>query len=514
MNKIKLCMLMILDGWGINPDDYGNAFVQANTPCLDMLGHEYPSTNLKCSGKDVGLPEGIMGNSEVGHLNIGAGRIVYQDLLRIDMSISDGSFFENEAFTSVMSKVKEKKSSLHLMGLISDGGVHSQLAHLFSLIDMADQNGLENVYIHVILDGRDTPPDSGKAYVSSLEEYIEKKGLGQIASICGRFYAMDRDTRWERTQKAYELYVSGKGEIANDPVTAIKKSYENDIYDEFVKPVILADENNEPLTTVKDNDGIIFFNFRSDRARQITRAFTVTDFDLFERKSVPSLSDYVCMTNYDESFTLPVAFGPERLSGILGEVINKEGLKQLRIAETEKYAHVTYFFNGGEEKPFSLEDRCLIPSPRDIATYDLKPEMSAFKVTEEVISHIKEDKYSLIILNFANMDMVGHTGVLEAAIKACEAVDTCVNDIYSEIKKIGGTLMVTADHGNSEKMFDADGEPFTAHTLNRVPFVLVDDRKKDVTLKKGKLGDIAPTILDIMGIEKDEQMTGESLIEK
>lgn len=514
MKNVKFCMLMILDGWGINPEEYGNAFAQANTPCLDSLMEEYPVTSLKCSGEDVGLPDGIMGNSEVGHLNIGAGRIVYQDLLRIDKSISDGSFFENQSFESVMSKIKENDSSLHLMGLVSDGGVHSQLTHLFALIDMAKKYGLEKVFIHVILDGRDTPPDSGAGYVASLKEYIDKKGCGKIGSVCGRYYAMDRDTRWDRTKKAYDLYVEGRGEKLKDPVDAIHTSYGNKIFDEFVTPVAIVGEDNEPIAKIKNDDGVIFFNFRADRARQITRAMTERHFDFFERESIPSLCEYVCMTSYEDAFSLPVAFGQEKLHGILGEIINNEGLRQLRIAETEKYAHVTYFFNGGEEVPFSLEDRCLIPSPRDVATYDLKPEMSAVQVKEEVISRIKEGTYKFIVLNFANMDMVGHTGVFEAAVKACEVVDACVNDIVAEIKKAGGVVFVTADHGNSEKMINDEGEPFTSHTLNQVSFILVDDQRKNAVLRQGKLGDIAPTILDVMGIEKSKEMTGESMIEK
>ncbi|MBU0993819.1 MAG: 2,3-bisphosphoglycerate-independent phosphoglycerate mutase [Proteobacteria bacterium] len=512
MDKKKPLILMILDGWGINPDSYGNAVFQAKTPCLDRLKKAYPITRLKCSGKDVGLPPGIMGNSEVGHLNIGAGRIVYQDLLRIDMAVENGSFFDNSAFITVMETVKKKGTSLHLMGLLSDGGVHSQLNHLLSLLNMTREHALENVYVHAILDGRDTPPDSGIGYVKTLQNHIRKNKHGKIASICGRYYAMDRDTRWERTLKAYNLYTIGEGNRFEDPLTAIQMSYDTGETDEFVKPATMTDKAGQPVAIIKDGDGVIFFNFRSDRARQITRALTFNDFSFFERKAFPSVCEYVCMTSYDETFTLPVAFQPVSLTGILGEVISRKGLRQLRIAETEKYAHVTYFFNGGEEKPFPLEDRCLVPSPRDVATYDLKPEMSALEVTKEVLTRIRSNTYDLIVLNFANMDMVGHTGVLKAAIKACEIVDGCVNGIVTEIMASGGVAMITADHGNSEKMLNENGEPFTAHTVNEVQLVLVDDRRKNMKLKPGKLGDIAPTILHLMKIEKPSEMTGESLV--
>lgn len=507
MNTKKPCILIILDGWGINPSTKGNAVVQANTPYLSKLMASYPHTELTCSGEAVGLPDGIMGNSEVGHLNIGAGRIVYQDLLRIDRAIQDTTFFKNKALLDAVNTVKEKKSRLHLMGLVSNGGVHSQLTHLFALLSLAKQKKCNEVYVHVILDGRDTPPDSGAGFVSQLQDEINRLEIGSIATICGRFYAMDRDTRWERTQKAYQLYTEADGTQENDPVQAIQNAYDRGETDEFVKPVII-----NPDGQIADDDGIIFFNFRADRARQITRAFTETDFQGFSRSRVPNLARYVCMTLYDEKFFLPLAFPPQHLDGILGEVVSKQGLSQLRVAETEKYAHVTYFFNGGEEKPFPGEDRCLIPSPREIETYDQKPEMSAFPVGDEVVSRIQSGGYDLIVLNFANMDMVGHTGILPAAVKACEAVDQNVQKVVTAIQALGGTALVTADHGNAEKMIDDNGSPHTAHTVNPVPLILVDEKRKASRLQPGILGDIAPTILEIMGIAKPKQMTGKSLI--
>lgn len=515
MNDKKFCMLIILDGWGISSNSEGNAVMLAKTPFIDKIKREYPNTSLLCSGEAVGLPEGIMGNSEVGHLNIGAGRVVYQDLLRIDKSIRCGEFFENNVLKSVISKVKANDSALHLMGLVSDGGVHSHLSHLIALLDMAKKEDVKNVYIHAILDGRDTPPDSGADYIKSLENYINKISFGTIVSICGRYYAMDRDKRWDRIEKAYRLYTIGEGVKEKNPVEAVKNAYSRDETDEFVQPIVITDEYGKLLNIVQKDDGIIFFNFRADRARQITQAFTDPEFDFFNRNSFLEICDFVCMTIYDEKFTLPVAFPHIHMDGIFGEVISKNDLKQLRIAETEKYAHVTYFFNGGEEKAFHLEDRCLIPSPREVPTYDLKPEMSAFELTEEVISRLQSKNYDIIILNFANMDMVGHTGVLEAAIKACETVDKCVERVVNQAKAQGGVVLITADHGNAEKMTDTDGHIHTAHTLNPVPFVLVDEKRKNVSLRSdGILGDIAPTILHIMNIDKPEQMTGRSLIEK
>ena len=514
MNRNKKpCMLMILDGWGISPEHEGNAVYLAKTPALNELKKKYPNAQLTCSGEAVGLPKGIMGNSEVGHLNIGAGRIVYQYLLRIDMAIHDGEFIKNKEFCLLMSKVNKNSSVLHLIGLVSDGGVHSQLTHLFALLDMAQKKGVAKVYIHAILDGRDTPPESGANYIKQLQEHINTIHLGEIVTVCGRYYAMDRDNRWDRIEKAFNLYTKGEGRIENDPVEAVKKAYMQGETDEFIKPVIIATGKNKSINIIRDGDGIIFFNFRSDRAREITRAFTDPDFEPFKRDLFPKLCGFVCMTLYDEKFSLPLAFPPVYMKKILGEVVSKKGLKQLRIAETEKYAHVTYFFNGGKEKAFPLEDRCLVHSPRDVATYDLKPEMSADKVTDEVISRIESNDYDLIVLNFANMDMVGHTGKIDAAIKACETVDGCVKKIIDKVKAKGGVVLVTADHGNAEKMLGKNGHPHTAHTLNPVPFIYVDDSFKDAAIKNGSLQDIAPTILNIMGIDKPKEMTGKTLIE-
>jgi len=512
-NSSRPCMLIILDGFGASPIHEGNAVFLAKTPHLDRLKEEYPATLLLCSGEAVGLPEGIMGNSEVGHLNIGAGRVVYQDLFRIDMAIRDGSFFENKALGSVISKVKTNNSALHLMGLVSDGGVHSQLSHLFALLNMVQKKGLPEVYVHAILDGRDTPPDSGAGYVKSLQEYIDSINFGKIATICGRYFAMDRDNRWDRIEKAFRLYTAGEGTYEKDPVEAVKNAYLREETDEFVKPIVIKDDRLNPPAAVRDGDGIIFFNFRADRAREITHALTDPAFEFFNRDLLPALCDFVCMTLYDEEFTLPIAFSPVHLKEILGEVISKHGFRQLRIAETEKYAHVTYFFNGGEEKPFPLEERCLIPSPREVPTYDLKPEMSAYEVTREVISRLQSKKYDMIILNFANMDMVGHTGILEAAIKACQAVDECVGKVVAEAKDKGYVILITADHGNAETMTDENVHPHTAHSLNPVPFILVDDTHKNAKLRSGILGDIAPTILHLMGIDQPKEMTGRSLIE-
>jgi len=507
-------MLMILDGWGINPESVDNAVAIAGTPFLDKMMATYPVTRLHTSGQAVGLPDGIMGNSEVGHLNIGAGRVVYQSLLRIDQAIADGSFAANPVITSALDKAAVNQGALHLMGLVSDGGVHSHLAHLIALLDTAKARGLERVYVHAILDGRDTPPESGSGYVAELQSHLDKFGVGAIATICGRYYAMDRDKRWDRIQKAFNLYTRGDGTPADDPVAAIQAAYERNETDEFVKPIFLADRNGKPLTTVSDGDAIIIFNFRADRAREITRAFTDPDFAEFERPDLPRLSEYVCMTQYDEQFTLPMAYPPVHHENILGQIVSEKGLAQLRIAETEKYAHVTYFFNGGEEEPFANEDRCLIPSPRDIPTYDYKPEMSAQRVTAEVLERINSDRYDLIVLNFANMDMVGHTGVLDAAVKACRTVDACAAQIVDRMLAKQGTVLITADHGNAEEMVDAAGNPHTAHTLNPVRLILVDDKRKSAQLKEGRLADIAPTILDIMGIEQPAEMTGQSLIKR
>jgi len=508
----KTFMLIILDGWGIGADEPTNAVKVANTPFLDTLQATCPSTQLLCSGKDVGLPDGIMGNSEVGHMNIGAGRIVYQDLMRIDKAIEDGTFFKNPHLGAAMDAVASNGKALHLMGLVSDGGVHSQLTHLIALLDMARQKGLKKVFVHAILDGRDTPPDSGAGYLRQLQEHILSTGSGAIASVCGRYYAMDRDKRWDRVEKAYQLYTQGNGQAATDPVIAVESAYQRGEFDEFVQPVVMVDNDGEPVGTIGDGDGIIFFNFRADRAREITRAFTEDGFDGFSRQAVPALCSYTTMTLYDEHFDLPMAFAPVHLEMILGEVLSRQGLHQLRIAETEKYAHVTYFFNGGEETPFENEDRCLIPSPREVATYDQKPEMSARLVADEVVARLDSNAYDFIVLNFANMDMVGHTGVMAAAVNACETVDRCLEKVITKLRAMGGVALVTADHGNSEKMAAADGKPHTAHTTNPVRLLLVSDDHKTVGLRKGRLGDIAPTVLELMGLEKPQEMGGRSLL--
>lgn len=508
----KPYVLVILDGWGLAPSGSANAVSLANTPCLDRLMAAYPHTHLLCTGEAVGLPDGIMGNSEVGHLNIGAGRIVCQVLLRIDLAVRDGSLHQNEALAGVMAAVSREKSGLHLLGLVSDGGVHSQLSHLFAIVDMAAAKGLPDVYIHVILDGRDTPPDSGVTYVAQLQQFLTSKGFGRIASICGRYYAMDRDTRWDRTEKAYRLYTMGEGIREQDPVKAVEHAYERGETDEFVRPIVIVEDTGRPVRLVSHQDGLISFNFRPDRVRQITRAFTDPGFDHFTREKAPKLTGYVTMTVYDETFSLPVAFGPVRLDNIFGEIISRQGLRQLRIAETEKYAHVTYFFNGGEEKAFPGEDRNLVPSPREVSTYDKKPEMSAYEVAEKAVAYIESGKYPLIVMNFANLDMVGHTGVMAAAVAACEAVDRCVETVVSAVQKAGGTVCLTADHGNAEQMKDENDQTFTAHSMNPVPFILVSDRQ-NIKLRPGVLGDIAPTMLELMGIEKPAEMTCTSLIQ-
>ena len=505
------CLLMILDGWGINPDAKGNAVVAADTPNLDRLFSTYSHTRLRCSGEAVGLPEGYMGNSEVGHLNIGAGRVVYQDLMRINLSIRDGSFFNNRIFASVMDSVKARKTVLHLMGLVSDGGVHSHIEHLQALVKMAAERKIP-VLIHAILDGRDTPPDSGKTYLRKLEAFLSKYPNARIATICGRFFAMDRDTRWDRTEKAYRLYTEGLGVKAADSATAIQNAYNRGETDEFVSPIAISDKKGIPNGVLSENDGLIFFNFRSDRARQIVRALSDKDFSQFSRPVTPRLCDIVCMTEYDKTLSLPVAFPPVFLTHILGETLADQDYSQLRIAETEKYAHVTYFFNGGIETPFHREERILIPSPRDVATYDKKPEMSAAGVTEALIKKIKQNAHDFMVVNFANLDMVGHTGVFEAAVSACETVDRYVGDIIREIINQKGIALITADHGNAEQMLDENGSPHTAHTVNPVPLILVDERRKNADLNEGKLGDIAPTILSLMELVPPSEMTGKSLI--
>jgi len=499
---------MILDGFGLAPRGEGNAVSRGEMINFGKLIEDYPYTCLQASGEAVGLPEGQMGNSEVGHLNIGAGRIVYQELTRISRSIRDGSFFTNEILLGAVRSAKEKGGSLHLMGLVSDGGVHSHVEHLYALLDLAKGEGLKKVYIHAFLDGRDVPPASASEYLEQLEETCREKGIGEVATIMGRYYAMDRDKRWERTERAYLAMVTGRGHTAVSAAEAIRRSYEQNVTDEFVEPVVIT-RQGKPLAVVQDNDSIIFFNFRADRARQLTRAFVDEDFEHFERPGGCLGVQFVCMTQYDVTIPAPVAFPPQHLNNILGEVISAAGLKQLRIAETEKYAHVTFFFNGGVEEPFPGEDRLLIPSPK-VATYDLKPEMSAYEVTVAVLDLL--DRYDFIVLNYANPDMVGHTGVLEACIAAIKAVDECIGKIAAAMKERRAPLLITGDHGNAEEMLEPDGGPHTAHTTNPVPFVLVDDSHREVSLREGSLRDIAPTVLDILGLAKPAEMTGESLI--
>ncbi len=511
-------VLIILDGWGINPKKEGNAIALAKPPVYNSLLTKYPHTVLDASGETVGLPDGQMGNSEVGHLNIGAGRVVYQDLTRIDLSIKISDFYLNNAFLDAIKKAKEKGSALHLLGLVSDGGVHSHIHHLFALLKMAKDEGLKNVFIHAFLDGRDTPPKSGIKYLQTLEKRLKEIGIGKIATISGRYYAMDRDKRWDRVEKAYNAMVIGEGEKNSSSVKAIEDSYEKGVTDEFILPTVIVDEKDKPAALIQDNDSVIFFNFRADRAREITTALSAKDFSEFHRKEKPELSSFVTMTVYNEEFNLPAAFPPVRLTNILGEVISKAGLKQLRISETEKYAHVTYFFNGGDEKAFEGEDRMLIPSPRDIPTYDKKPEMSAYEVTDEVIKQINSKKYAFIVLNYANADMVGHTGVLDAAIKAVETVDECLGKVLKAVEENNGVAIITSDHGDADQMIDYEtGQPHTAHTMNPVPFIVINNvgvqNFEPLQLReKGIFADIAPTILELMDISKPVDMTGVSLI--
>ena len=506
----KLTMLMILDGFGKNPNKEGNAIELANTPNIDELMKKNPTTTIYTSGLAVGLPEGQMGNSEVGHTNIGAGRIVYQELTRITKSIEDGDFFSNQELVAAIENCQKNNSKLHIMGLLSDGGVHSHMRHLFAVLELAKRKGFEDVYVHCFLDGRDTPPASAEGYILKLEEKMKEKGVGKIATIAGRFYAMDRDKRWQRVQKAYDAMVKGEGVKATSAEMAIEASYQKEVFDEFVEPTVIY-SGDKPVAKIENNDSVIFFNFRPDRAREITRTLVDKDFSDFETEKLNLY--FVCFTQYDETMpNVHIAFKPTVLKNTFGEYISNNGLTQLRIAETEKYAHVTFFFNGGNEKQYPGEDRILVPSPK-VETYDMKPEMSAYEVTEKVLEQIENEKYNAIILNFANPDMVGHTGSLDAAIKAVEAIDECVGKIVKAVEKVNGVLLITADHGNAEQMIDyKTGEPHTAHTTNPVPLILVG--MEDIKLKEGKLADLAPTMLDIMGLAKPEEMTGESLIEK
>ena len=500
----KPLILMILDGFGI-AGDKGNAIKAANKPNIDRIFSSNPVTQIGASGMDVGLPDGQMGNSEVGHTNIGAGRVVYQELTRITKSIQDGDFFQNEALCNAIDNAVKNGTALHIMGLLSDGGVHSHNTHLYGILELAKKKGLEKVYVHAFLDGRDVPPSSGKDYVAACVEEMKKIGVGQIATVMGRYYAMDRDNRWERVVKAYSAMVYGEGVKCADPVEAVAASYAEGVTDEFVVPTVI-----DGAAPIGANDSMIFYNFRPDRAREITRTFVDPDFSGFERKKGFFPLTYVCMTQYDATMpNVQVAFKPQSLDNTFGEYISNKGLTQLRIAETEKYAHVTFFFNGGVENTYENEDRILVASPK-VATYDLQPEMSAYEVADKCAEAIKSGKYDVIILNFANCDMVGHTGVFDAAVKAVEAVDACVGKVTDAIAEMGGVSLITADHGNADKMFEDDGSPFTAHTTNPVPFCVIG---YPCQLREGgKLADIAPTMLQILGLEQPEEMTGKSLI--
>ncbi|MHC4061662.1 MAG: 2,3-bisphosphoglycerate-independent phosphoglycerate mutase [Planctomycetota bacterium] len=508
--------LIIRDGWGYNanPDeDEFNAVKCANTPVDDMLMAEYPNCLIHTSGEDVGLPNGTMGNSEVGHQNIGAGRIVPQESVRISRAIRDGSFSENEEFMKLVKAVKANNGRMHLMGLCSDIGVHSLLDHLYGLLKLAKRSDLKDVFIHAFTDGRDSPPDSGAGYIADIEENAKKIGVGTIASVMGRFYGMDRDSRWERVQSAYECITLGKGLKAASAAEAVANSYAKGVTDEFIEPTCIVNSDNEPVGTVQDGDGIIFFNFRGDRPRELTRAFVEPDFKEFVRMTKLNIS-YVCMTEYDATLPAPVAFPkPPKMKNILGVYWSSLGLKQFRCAETEKYAHVTFFFNDYTEKPFSGEDRQIVPSPR-VRTYDLKPEMSAYEVTDVVLQRLDSNKYDVVVVNFANPDMVGHTGVLAAAVKAAEAVDECVGRVLDKVKGVGGRAVITADHGNFEKMWDTEkNQPHTAHTVGDVPLILFDERYKGAKLREGgRLADVGPTLLEMMKLPQPDEMTGQSLL--
>ena len=508
----KPTVLLILDGYGERKEKEGNAIALAKTPVMDRLKKEFPYVEGQASGLFVGLPDGQMGNSEVGHMNMGAGRIVYQELTRITKSIQDGDFFENKALKAAVEHCKKEDSALHFMGLVSSGGVHSHIEHIYGLLELAKRAGLKKVYLHAFLDGRDTPPDSGKSFLLAVEKKMQELGVGEIATISGRYYAMDRDKNYDRVEKAYRAMVEGTGEKASSVEEAIDASYAKKVYDEFVLPTVI--EKDGAVHTVSDGDAMIFFNFRPDRAREICHAFCDDDFSFFERGARKNIF-FVCFTDYDP--TIPnkhVAFEKEEIHNTLGEVVSNLGKNQLRIAETEKYAHVTFFFNGGKEEPYENEDRILVPSPKEVPTYDLKPEMSCYTVTEKLTEAIHSGKYDLVVANFANPDMVGHTGVLPAAIKAIEVVDECMGKVVDAVESMHGNLFILADHGNADIMIDEKtGEPYTAHTTNPVPFILVSEEKHKLR-EGGCLADVAPTLLELMGIPQPKEMTGKSLLEK
>jgi 2,3-bisphosphoglycerate-independent phosphoglycerate mutase len=502
--------LIILDGFALREETYGNAIAQASKPNFDRYWEQYPHTTLTASGEAVGLPEGQMGNSEVGHLNIGAGRTVYQSLTRVNVAIREGEFERNETFVNAIKHVKQKGSNLHLFGLLSDGGVHSHINHMFALLRLAAKEGIENVYIHAFLDGRDVGPKTAKGYIEQTYKVIEETGVGQFATVSGRYYSMDRDKRWDRVEKCYRAMVYGEGPTYKDAYECVEDSYANGIYDEFVLPSVIVREDETPVATINDDDAIIFYNFRPDRAIQIARVFTNDDFREFDRGSkVPHIPEFVCMTQFSETVGGYVAFKPSNLDNTLGEVISQAGLKQLRIAETEKYPHVTFFFSGGREAEFPGEERILINSPK-VATYDLQPEMSIYEVTDALVKEIEADKHDAIILNFANCDMVGHSGMMEPTIKAVEATDECLGKVVEAIVAKGGTAIITADHGNADEELTPEGQPMTAHTTNPVPFIVT---KEGAQLREdGILGDIAPTMLTLLGLEQPKEMTGKTLI--
>ena len=510
--KTRPVCLLIMDGYAYRDSDCGNAIKTANAQVIENLAKKYPSTQLGASGLDVGLPDGQMGNSEVGHLNIGAGRVVYQELTRITKSIKDGDFFTNEELLNAVDNAIKNNKALHIFGLLSEGGVHSHITHLYAILELAKQKGLDKVFVHAFMDGRDVPPTSGAGYVKALQEKIAEIGVGKISTVTGRYYAMDRDTNWDRVKKAYDSLVLGEGNYFEDAYLAVEESYKNGVTDEFILPINIT-ENGAPIGLIENGDSIVFFNYRPDRAREITRAFSEPEFAGFERAKGFLNPYYVCFTQYDASFTnVKIAFKPQKLTNTLGEYLAKKGYTQLRIAETEKYAHVTFFFNGGKESQEVNEFRDLIPSPK-VATYDLKPEMSALEVTDKFLEELASDKFDVMILNYANCDMVGHTGVMDAAVKAVKTVEECMDKIVSAILAKGGSALITADHGNADCMKEKDGSPFTAHTTNPVPFILVSEQFKDATLRDGGiLADIAPTLLQVMGEEIPQEMSGKSLI--
>ncbi|RLQ96675.1 2,3-bisphosphoglycerate-independent phosphoglycerate mutase [Falsibacillus albus] len=504
--------LIILDGFAFRDEEKGNAVAHAKKPNFDRYWNNYPHNTLTACGEAVGLPEGQMGNSEVGHLNIGAGRIVYQSLTRVNLAIREGEFAENQTFLDAINHVKEKGTALHLFGLLSDGGVHSHIEHLFALLRLAAKEGVEKVYVHGFLDGRDVGPQTAKKYIKQTQEKFEEYGVGEFATLSGRYYSMDRDKRWERVEKSYRAMVYGEGPDYKDPIELVDDSYENGIYDEFVLPSVMTKDNGEPVATIKDDDAVIFYNFRPDRAIQISNTFTNKDFRSFDRgPKHPENLFFVCLTHFSETVDGYVAFKPVNLDNTLGEVLSQNGLKQLRIAETEKYPHVTFFMSGGREEKFPGEERILIDSPK-VATYDLKPEMSAYEVKDALVKEIKEDNFDAIILNFANPDMVGHSGKLEPTVKAIETVDECLGEIVDLINEKGGTAIITADHGNADEVVTVEGDPMTAHTTNPVPVIVT---KEGIELRDGgKLGDLAPTMLDLLKVQQPEEMTGQTLIKK